>query len=328
LNTFLTVSTEDFESLEVIRSNPDSKLIWDLVFTLPAWLKVWWQHFGTGAELYLRSVKQGNNLIGIAPLRIRDGVASFIGSDNVCDYQDFLTTRGTERDFFQAILGNLHQEGIRTLKLDSLRPDSAAIKHLIPLARELHYSILSSQQDVSLDMDLPFTWEEYLNSLDGKQRHELRRKMRKLHETAEITYRVIEEKTAIPETINDFLRLFPEARRDKAQFMTPEMQDFFRSLAISLAEVGIAKFGILEFNHSTAAEVMFFDYNGSVYLYNSAYVPGYRSLSVGIISKTSCIEDSIQKHRQKFDFLKGSEHYKYYLGGKEIPLYSCQILLP
>lgn len=73
--------------------------------------------------------------------------------------------------------------------------------------------------------------------------------------------------------------------------------------------------------------IMYFDYRNNVYLYNSAYDPDYKSLSVGIISKARCIQDSIEKGKRIFDFLKGPEQYKYYLGGKEIPLYNYRISL-
>jgi CelD/BcsL family acetyltransferase involved in cellulose biosynthesis len=105
------------------------------------------------------------------------------------------------------------------------------------------------------------------------------------------------------------------------------MQTFFNSLAKALAEIGVVKFGILEFGKKIVAMIMYFDYNENVYLYNSAYDPDFKSLSVGVISKAKCIQDSIEKGKKRFDFLKGNEQYKYYLGGNEIPLYSCRITL-
>ncbi len=301
---------------------------WNLVFTLPAWLKVWWQNFGSGAELYLRSVKQGNETLGIAPLQIRNGTASIIGSVNVCDYQDFIVCPGMETDFFNAILDDLREKGIERLHLETIRPDSTIVTYLMPVAQERQYPVDYRQVDVSSDIDLPRSWDEYLGMLDGKQRHELKRKMRNLERIGEFTYRVIENKNAIPEAINTFLKLFPEYRNDKAEFMTADMQTFFRSLAEALSELGVIKFGVLEESgRKPVAMVMYFDYNNNIYLYNSAYDPDYRSKSVGIISKAKCIQDSIEKGKRKFDFLKGAEQYKYYLGGKEIPLYSCEITI-
>jgi CelD/BcsL family acetyltransferase involved in cellulose biosynthesis len=323
----LQIVKEDFSSLTDLYLTPNSKLNWNLVFTVPAWLKVWWQHLGAGAELYIRSVKDRGEIIGLAPMQTRDHAASIIGSVDVCDYQDFIVVPGREIDFFQAVLNDLKNNHITKLHLETIRPDSTVVTHLIPLVKEYHFQIDYHQTDVSADLDLPENWETYLGNLDGKQRHELRRKMRNLQDVGQTRFYVVEDKNAIPAAVDQFLGLFPESRRDKAQFMTPEMQNFFRSLAISLGETGIVRFGVLEMAAKPVAMVMYFDYNNNVYLYNSAYDPAYKMLSVGIISKANSIQDSIQKKKDKYDFLKGAERYKNYLGGKEIPLYSCEILL-
>jgi CelD/BcsL family acetyltransferase involved in cellulose biosynthesis len=322
------VAKENLDSLSAFHSNNNSSLNWNLVFTLPAWLKVWWQNFGSGAELYLKSFRQGEELVGIAPLQIRNGTASIIGSVDVCDYQDFILAPGMETDFYNALLENLREKGVERLHLEIIRPDSTVVTHLIPLAQERQYPVDYHQVDVSSDIVLPPSWEEYLETLDGKQRHELRRKMRNLERIDEFNYRVIESKNAIPEGMSTFLKLFPEYRNDKAEFMTAEMQAFFHSLAEGLSDSGVLKFGVLEESgRKPVAMIMYFDYNDDIFLYNSAYDPAYRSKSVGIISKARCIQDSIEKRKRKFDFLKGPEQYKNNLGGKEIPLYSCEIAL-
>jgi len=324
----LTLTKESFESLSALYSNPGSFLNWNLVFILPSWLKVWWQHFGSGAELYIKSIKRDGEVIGVAPLQIRNKVASIIGGVNVCDYQDFIVSPGLEADFYNTLLDELSEIGVERLHLETIRPDSSIVTHLIPVSRERRYDIDYRQVDVSPSIDLPPTWEAYLEILDGKQRHELKRKIRNLERICETNYRVIESKNSIPEAMNIFIKLFPEYRNDKAEFMTSEMQVFFYSLAETLAETGILKFGVLEESaRKPIAMVMYFDYNNDIFLYNSAYDPDYRSKSVGIISKARCIEDSIAKKKRKFDFLKGAEQYKYNLGGKEIPLYSCEISL-
>ena len=324
----LTIAKESFDSLKAFHGNPNLSLNWNLVFNLPDWLKVWWQNFSSGAELYLRSIRRGGEIAGIAPLQIRDSVTSFIGNVNVCDYQDFVVSPGTETDFYNCLLDNLLDKGIERLHLETIRPDSSVVNHLIPISRERQYTVDYRQVDVSSEIELPQSWEAYLETMEGKQRHELKRKIRNLERICEPNYRVIENRHAIPEAINTFLKLFPEYRTDKAEFMTPEMQTFFRSMAEALASTGILKFGVLEEStKKPVAMVMYFDYNNDILLYNSAYDPDYRSKSVGIISKARCIEDSIGKKKRKFDFLKGAEQYKSHLGGKGIPLYSCEINL-
>ena len=256
---------------------------------------------------------------------LRNGKASIVGSPDVCDYLDFITSSGKETEFFSAILDDLRKRGINTLELEPLRPDSYTIRYLIPLLKNSNYEVSYNQSDVSLDIELPSTWEYYLSGLEGKQRHELKRKIRNLHKAGEVSYHVIEEAEDIPGFSNLFLKLFPDYRRDKAEFMTSEMQTFFRTVAEELSKIGVIKFGVLDLGHKAVAMIMYFDYKENMYLYNSAYDPEFRSLSVGIVNKARCIQDGIQRGKKRFDFLKGSEQYKYYLGGKEIPLFKYVI---
>jgi len=83
-------------------------------------LKLWWQEFGSGFELYLGTVKQGETIIGIAPLLVKDREASIIGSADVCDYLDFVVAHGMESDFFSVLLDDLEQKGINQLDLRPL----------------------------------------------------------------------------------------------------------------------------------------------------------------------------------------------------------------
>ena len=109
--------------------------------------------------------------------------------------------------------------------------------------------------------------------------------------------------------------------------MTERMASFFNSLAEAMAEASILKLFILELDAIPAAAAMCFDYNSTTYLYNSGYDHRFSSLSVGVLCKALSIKDSIQRGRKNYDFLKGDEAYKHRLGGKEVPLYRCQIRL-
>lgn len=112
-----TITHESFDSLVSCWSNPSHRLKWNSIFVLPAWLKVWWQELGTGAELHLDAIRQEREVIGIAPLLVNKETASFIGSADVCDYLDFVITPGREKDFFSVLLDDLRQKGINQLDL-------------------------------------------------------------------------------------------------------------------------------------------------------------------------------------------------------------------
>ncbi len=321
------VMSQDFETLGSLWAESPCSSMWDCLFVLPPWLKAWWQEFASGEELCLASVLCDGVLIGIAPLMVKDGAASFIGSEDVCDYSDFIIMPGREIEFFTILLDRLKTRGVGSLDLRSLRPDSRAVSCLLPLARDLRYDFACEAEAVSSEVVLPAGWEEYLAMLTQKQRHEVRRRLRRLGEAGDFRYRVVEDWEQLSQSMPLFLKLFGESRDDKAAFLTAPRERFLAALVKGMAEAGLARLGILELNASPVAAVLFFDYNNTVFLYNNGYDRRYSSLSVGFICKALCIKESIEKGKDKFDFLKGAEEYKHHMGGREVNLCSFRASL-
>jgi CelD/BcsL family acetyltransferase involved in cellulose biosynthesis len=319
------ILASSLDELKDYRADSSQTLNWFSPFILTEWLQVWWQVFSSGAELFIRVVKQGEKIIGIAPLMIKDGVAYFIGSTDVCDYLDFIIVPGREQDFFNVLLDDLKKTGITQLDLKHVRPDSTVLTSLAPLAESRKYKVVSDKEAISFEMDLPSTFEKYLEMLSTKQRHEVRRKMRRLTEEGKIVYQLIDRGEELKAAVDTFFKMFVESRQDKAAFLTEQMKSYFKLLVDTMAGIGLLKLGVLELDSKPVAEIMCFDYQDCIYLYNSGYDPKYVSLSAGLLSKVYAIRDSIEKGSKKFDFLKGAEPYKGHLGGKEVPLYRCQI---
>ena len=322
-----TVTQETLETLDSLWLDGENPLEWDCLFVLPAWLKVWWSVFSNESTPYLSAVRDKDRLIGIAPLLVKGEEARFMGDPDVCDYQDFIVAPGRGREFFENLLDHLRRQGIGSLDLNMVRADSKVLTELVAVARSLKYEVSCNPEDVILELDLPASWDKFLAELTGKQRHEVRRKLRRLNDAGEINYRVVEDFEQVTDEMETFLALFGLSRSDKAAFMTNQMRYYFRLLAESMAKANLLKLSFLEVDGTPAAAVMCFDYNSTIYLYNNGYDGRFSSLSVGLLSKVLTIKESIRRGKKKYDFLKGTEEYKYRLGGKPVPLYRCQVKL-
>jgi CelD/BcsL family acetyltransferase involved in cellulose biosynthesis len=320
-----SVTQESFSSLLELHNKGNIRLDWEPLFVSPVWLEVWWSVFGNDRQLYLTSVREGNTVTGIAPLMIKDGTASIIGSADVCDYLDFLVAPDRAQDFFGTLLDDLKQNGVKQLNLEPLRPDSNVLTGLTDIALRRGCGVSLTPCDVTLEMELPDSWDDYLMTLNSKQRHEIRRKLRRLEEAGEYEYRLVSDSASVMGEFDTFLKMFTESRDDKADFLTDERELFFRSMTESMSSAGILKLGILEIETIPAAMIMYFDYNDNIYLYNSGFEKDYVSLSVGLLSKVLCIKDSIESGKKVFDFLKGNEVYKSRLGGHTTQLSDCRI---
>ncbi|GAJ01268.1 unnamed protein product, partial [marine sediment metagenome] len=70
-----------------------------------------------------------------------------------------------EINFFSALLDDLKQKGIHNLDLRALRPESTVLTNLVGIAQKQGHEVICHPDDVSLELDLPATWEEYLATL-------------------------------------------------------------------------------------------------------------------------------------------------------------------
>jgi hypothetical protein len=323
--TVYEIRKEDFASLTNYLTDRCFNLQWPAVFVLPFWLQTWWEHFGKEYELLLFSIWKEDALVGIAPLKLKNSTASLLGSPDVCDYLDFIILHGKENFFFKALFQTLDQKGIKRLELSSQRPEAAVFGSFFADNKVDGWAGLFEEENSSSEILLEGSWDAYLAGLQKKQRHEVRRKIRKLeNETQSFSYQCLAEKDEVLSFIPLFMELFLQSP-EKQNFMTSEMDKFFQHLITAAAETGLARFGLLEVEGRNVAAVLYFDYQDKIYLYNSGYDSEYHSLSVGLLAKIFCVRDSIERGKQIFDFLKGREIYKTRLGGKTVPIYQVAL---
>lgn len=321
------VSIVSMEALTAIRYEHGVELQWTCPFVLPAWLKAWWSVFGHDCEPLIAVVRLGEVIVGVGPLMIQDKVIRFLGSPDVCDYFDCAVAPGRERLFFETLFAYLSAKDLKNLDLGPVRPDSKVHKFFSenrhPGTPECHIK----KNDVSVELDLPGTWDDFLDALDGKQRHELRRKLRRLQEAGSVRFRMVDGGAELPQAIETFLGLFTMNRNDKAAFMTSRMASFFSTLATALANEGMLRLFFLDVNEQPVASVFCFDYQGTRHLYNNGYDIAFQGISAGLMSKVLSIQAAIEEGLRLYSFLKGSEAYKYRLGGKETALLRCVLNL-
>lgn len=316
---------EDFESLTL----PWERLLEDSsrnhVFLTPVWQRVWWEHLGRGGELLLVSVRSGTQLVGIAPLMRCNGALSLVGDSDVCDYLDLIAMEGHEEGVCRAIHSLLEELGWERLDLVPLRPDSVIANHFAPLLEGRGHTIDRTQIDTSPEAILPGDWEAFLAGLGKKDRHELRRKLRRLERAGEVRHLCVQNLDTLPHDLDDFFRLFKASLQDKVDFLTPERETFFREMAHSMMERGYLRLSFMELNGKRVSTNFCFEYDDSIYLYNSGYDLSHYKLSVGLLLKAHCLKSAIESGKARFDFLRGAERYKYGLGGKDVPIYRFQV---
>jgi CelD/BcsL family acetyltransferase involved in cellulose biosynthesis len=296
-------------------------------FLSPTWQRIWWEEFGGGEqrEQVLLRVSDGGKACALVPLMREGDRLTWSGDTRICDYMDVVAADEGRPELLEAVIRSLGEEPWAELVLWALREDSPTFQALSGVCASLGLGLETEVEDVCPQIELPGDWEEYLAGLDKKDRHELRRKLRKLSQGGEPELEVLTSAEDVTAAMDDFISQHKTSRADKETFMTAQMEGFFRRAVPALAAEGSVEMTFLKLGGVRAACVLCFRTDGDLLLYNSGYEKPYAQLSVGLLSKALALQRAIEQGMRRFDFLRGAEPYKYDLGAKDVAVHRCVI---
>ena len=296
-------------------------------FLTPQWQKVWWDHFSENRHIWVFVVRSDNNeIVGLCTLTEIDGYAEFLGGRDLCDHLDILSLEGYEEIVANCILLESQERvsELRELNLHFVPDDSRMLQPLKNASEKLGWEFKKEVEETSPYISLPEDWDKYLESLRGKDRHELRRKIRRTAAYASPKIRISTSET-LEEDIETFLKLHAMSNPDKSDFMDDSMKDFFRHIGKTTMAEGWLKLSFMEFDAVPASGLWNFDYDGALLIYNSGYDISLSSASPGIAHFAYTIQQAIEGKQHTVDFLRGNENYKYRLGGHDQPLHHLKL---
>jgi len=278
-------------------------------FPFRPFLETVWHYRLEGSARVIAS-SDGSNTVALS---VSDSTISFVGEENLTDYHSPIG-----RSF-----GPLLAEILRGFPGHSYRFDSMPIEvaRIVSQALEsLGAPVSLVQHDAAAVLSLPTTFDGWLGGLVKKERHEVRRKRRRLEEAFGTP--TIERMGS--EAVHRFCEMHRTSSGDKGTFMTTEMERYFTDLVV---EAGATIHGLMCDGVMRAAAFGFETDDGYFY-YNSAYDVDAASGSPGVVLVASMIEAQIQRGAEVFDFLKGDERYKFRMGAEARPLYVIEGRLP
>jgi len=286
------------------------------IFQSPKVKKIWWKYFGKDNLYKILVITYSNNKL-ISPLKVQGKTCSFIGSTDLFDYQDLIYSNYQDIDLGLEKLVNFisNDLSVEELILNSIPDNSPTIKKMSKYLEQNNWQVDLTEEDVSPRISLPSTFDEYLSSLSKKNRHEIRRKLRRLDKIKDVEEYEFSKYQDIKDNLDDFFKLLRMSSDEKKEFMNLSRENFFRDLSLELSLQNQTRLRFLDIENKRVATSLSFVTNGTKYLYNSGYDPEYRDLSVGVLNHIFAIKNSISEKNKVFDFMRGDEVYKYRLGG-------------
>lgn len=323
----LITTLEDFD---LLAAEWDSLLVDSAIhvpFLRHAYLRAWWLTLGGGewqqAELAVVLAYQEGRLIGAAPLffacnREQEPALLLIGSIEVTDYLDVLARPEDLQAFLDGLMDFLDSPASPPWKvLDwwNILENSPTLRALEQAARRKGWNLIQGRLQHCPYIPLPGDWETYLAGIDKKQRHEIRRKIRRLEESGVGSrYYRVEDPATLEEEIQAFLNMMADDEK-KAAFLTEPMRKLFPAVIRCAFETGCLHLVFLEIAGEKAAGYICFNYLNRIWVYNSGLYRRFQEYSPGWVLLGYLLKWSNENGIREFDFMRGDEDYKYRFGG-------------
>lgn len=298
----------------------------DTPFSRYEYLSEWWKTLGGGewqqADLVLVSAAENDQLIGIAPLFVADydgqRALMLLGSIEISDYLDLIVRAGDLARFLSGLLDFLLSSAAdKWTALDWYNlPDSSPT--LAALKAESQSRGWTHNEEIyrpTPRIPLNGSFDEYLSRIDKKQRHEIRRKLRRAAESEKnVRFTIVNGTEDINVEIDAFFELMVQDS-GKEQFLHPAMREQMTVTIQNAHKAGYLWLAFLEIDGTKTAASLNFDYRNKLWGYNSGVSREHMELSPGWVLLAHTIQWCCENGRYEFDFMRGDEEYKYRFGG-------------
>ncbi len=302
-----------------------SESINDVPFLRHEYLSTWWETRGGGewpqAEMMLISAYENDQLIGIAPLFIAEyggqQALMLLGSIEISDYLDLIVRADNLPRFLPELLDYLASDSSLTwsvidwYNLPNSSPTLAALKAESTKRGWTHSDEIYRPTPRII---LPGDFDTYLAGINKKQRHEIRRKMRRAEASERsVRWYIVEDEATLDAEIDDFFSLMANDHH-KEEFLTEVMRSQMRAFAHAAFKTGWLQLAFMEADGQKIAGYLNFDYGNRIWVYNSGLDFNFRELSPGWVLLGYLLQWANENGRDEFDFMRGDEEYKYRFG--------------
>lgn len=294
------------------------------VFSSFDWQFLWWRSYECGQSLRLLVATEDNRVVGVLPLYIlsvsmlRYPVKQlrFVGTggDTFPDDLGPILASGREECVAAALAKRaLEIKGWDVLLLTDMNPNCAFTRAIRTQVRRASLRFECGRSERIACINLPKTWEGWLQSLHRNRRWRIKNSRKKLGAAHKTKFFVWNNAETLDDAVSELIGLHRKRWENagrKHGFSTPEYVTFHRAIMSACLLRDRLRLYCLEADDKIIAMNYFYRFRDRVYLMQSGFDPEFSKHRPGQVLLGYIVEHAIEEGNEVLDFLKGDHRYK------------------
>jgi len=186
--------------------------------------------------------------------------------------------------------------------------------------RHRHRIVRHEQFTTCPAVELPDTWEAFLQKLSSNFRSQVRRFRKRVENSENAGFRSLDASEA-ESFAHELIRLNRSRIGQKGQVSSledPAFRDFLVEVIPAMAISGLATMDVVEMDGQIVGAALNLMHGQSIYYYMGGFDDAAKNLRPGTALFARAIERGIAEGYLRYDFLRGAEPYKYRWGATDV----------
>lgn len=341
LSTRCITTAEEFYSLKEPWSGLLAQSQCNTLFLTWEWQYTWWMTLGEGRTLAIYTVRDGEQLIAIAPMSVRQAdysrlvpfrVLEMLGAGSVgSDYLSIIVRKGDEGRALAEICKLLVSRKL-VIEMSNIDLGSSTMQTAVQWMKELGCRTAQVSETFSPYINLTNqTWNSLITQDGAASKARFSKKLKKLKRSFNVNLERTCTEQERPGNLDLLISLHLKRWAERGgsnAFDSKGLRDFHEAFSRIALDRDWLRLYVLKLNDVPAAAVYGFYYLDKFYYYQAGFEPRFAPYSVGHLTLGLTIEQAFNEEAKEYDLLHGTEDYKYIWANNERELVRLSIYPP
>jgi CelD/BcsL family acetyltransferase involved in cellulose biosynthesis len=293
------------------------------IFYRHEWFRCWWRAYGKNKQLFIVTIREGEELICLAPLMITKGKfrslpvwkVEFIENDESprCDF--ILSQEKDRLKLIKSIVEFLlkSNQSWDLVFLRKIPKDSKTCKYLMNICSNEGLRVCMNQSLKSPFLRIACDWETFYKSTSQRFKKRIRSNRNRLKRLGAISFENYTGQKSMEQVLPEIFAVGKKSWKEKINksiSSTDQNRIFFSKIYTETSSNKWPSVWLLKVNDNAVAFEFHLHYEGEIHALRSEFNETYREYSPGSVLESYIVENIFRNGLKSYDMGGSADNYK------------------